>query len=124
MSEVTMVLQAIGRGQRQASDELLSLYTGTTIVDANNSGATNSFASGVLTLVSLTAINPTNITFSVSGSTLALSWPADHSGSILQAQTNDAGISNNWSDVPGSSSSTQALTSISFSNPTVFFPLL
>ena len=67
-------------------------------------------ASGVLSIITQTiANNPTNITFSVSGNTLTLSWPSDHLGWILQSQTNsiNAGLSANWFDVIGSGSSTQ-----------------
>ena len=71
------------------------------------------------------ASNPTNITFSVSGSTLSLSWPADHLGWILQSQTNNlnTGLSTNWFDIVGSGSVTQTNINIVPSNPTVFFRL-
>jgi len=71
------------------------------------------------------ASNPTNITFSVSGSTLSLSWPADHLGWLLQSQTNSlsTGISTNWFDVPGSASSTSAVINMNPANATVFYRL-
>jgi len=67
----------------------------------------------------------TNITSSVSGSTLTLSWPQSHIGWTLQTQTNNLGVglSNNWLDVPGSSTTNQVQTTISPANPTVFFRL-
>lgn len=68
-----------------------------------------SSASGVLSIVaSGIAGNPTNITFTVSGNILSLSWPADHLGWILQSQTNSltVGLSTNWVDVAGSASLT------------------
>ena len=83
-------------------------------------------ASGFLSIVTSTiATNPTNITFSVSGSTLTLSWPVDHLGWVLQSQTNsiNTGLSVNWFDVAGSGSSTQAVVNINAANPTVFFRL-
>jgi autotransporter-associated beta strand protein len=83
-------------------------------------------ASGVLSIITQTiATNPTNITFSVSGSTLTLSWPFDHLGWILQSQTNsiNVGLSANWFDVIGSGSSTQAVVNINPANPTVFYRL-
>ncbi len=64
-----------------------------------------SSASGVLSIVaSGIAGNPTNITFTVSGNILSLSWPADHLGWTLQSQTNSltVGLSTNWVDVAGS----------------------
>jgi len=72
------------------------------------------------------ATNPTNITFSVSGSTMTLTWPSDHLGWILQAQTNSlsTGLSSaNWVDVANSSSSNTNVLTINPANPTVFYRL-
>jgi hypothetical protein len=82
-------------------------------------------ASGVLTVVNGTASNPTNITFSVTGNTMTLSWPADHLGWLLQSQTNTLGVGlgTNWVDVPGSGSVTSASLPIIPANPTVFYRL-
>jgi autotransporter-associated beta strand protein len=82
-------------------------------------------ANGVLSVVTGVAANPTNITFSVSSGTLALSWPADHLGWILQAQTNSIskGLGTNWADVAGSGSVIQTNINIVPTNPTVFFRL-
>jgi autotransporter-associated beta strand protein len=95
------------------------------IVDANGTGVTYSFANGVLTVVSVTASNPTNITFSVSGNTLSLSWPADHLGWTLQQQTNSlaTGLGTNWVNVPGSTSITSTNITINPALPTVFYRL-
>lgn len=81
-------------------------------------------ANGILSIVNM-ASNPTNISFSVSGSTLTLSWPADHTGWILQAQTNSlgAGLSTNWVDVAGSAANNTNVITISPANPTVFYRL-
>ena len=51
--------------------------------------------------------SPTNITFSVSASTLTLSWPSNYLGWILQTNAVNVGVSGDWRDVPGSESSTQ-----------------
>jgi fibronectin-binding autotransporter adhesin len=83
-------------------------------------------SSGVLSVVAGgTATNPTNITATVSGSTLTLTWPADHLGWILQSQTNSlsAGLRTNWVDVAGSGGSTTNINTIVPANPTVFFRL-
>ncbi len=100
----------------------------TTISGSPGSGLAYNFnpVSGVLSVVaSSIATNPTNITFSVSGSTLSLSWPADHLGWILQSQTNNlsVGISTNWSDVAGSAAVTSTNLTIIPANPTVFYRL-
>ena len=62
---------------------------------------------GVVTVVTGLASNPTNITVSVTGGTMTLSWPADHLGWTLQAQTNSitTGLTTNWVDVAGSAAS-------------------
>lgn len=67
--------------------------------------------------------NPTNIVFSVSGNTLTLSWPADHTGWYLQVQTNSlsSGLSNNWVDVPNSQLINSTNLTINPTNPTVFY---
>lgn len=76
-------------------------------------------------LVQPIATTPTNLTSSVSGNTLSLSWPASHLGWILQQQTNSLaiGISTNWSDVAGSASITGTNITINPAVPTVFYRL-
>jgi hypothetical protein len=69
------------------------------------------------------ATNPTTLTAVVSNNAVLLSWPADHLGWILQAQTNSAGLGTNWVDIGGSSSSTNYNIIINPANPTVFFRL-
>ena len=88
-----------------------------------------SFTNGVLSVVAQSYANyPTNITASVSGSTLTLAWPATHLGWILQAQTNALSVglitpTNTWFDVAGSESSTQSVININLAKPTVFYRL-
>jgi autotransporter-associated beta strand protein len=65
--------------------------------------------------------NPTNITFSVSGNTLSLSWPLNYVGWFLQEQTNL--LSTNWVDVAGSASITSTNIGINPAIPTVFYRL-
>lgn len=72
--------------------------------------------------------NPTNITVSVSGNSLVLSWPASHLGWTLQAQTNSLSVGlnpdpNAWSDVPGSTAVNQWTITVDPANPTVFYRL-
>lgn len=82
-------------------------------------------ASGVLKIVTGVASNPTNISYSVSGGSLTITWPATHLGWILQAQTNSlsVGLANNWVDIPGTASATQAVIAMDPTKPTVFFRL-
>jgi len=101
------------------------------IVGSPGTGLAYSFnpASGILTIITQTiAPNSTNITFGISGSNLTLSWPADHIGWILQAQTNSlsTGLSpavGNWFDIAGSSSSNTNVISINPANPAAFYRL-
>ena len=76
--------------------------------------------------IAVTAMNPTNITAVViGGNTLQLSWPVDHKGWSLQAQTNsaDIGLSTNWFTVPGSSAVNEMTVPIDPANGSVFFRL-
>ena len=61
----------------------------------------------------------------MSGSTLTLSWPLDHLGWTLQAQTNalGAGLGSDWVDVAGSAATNQWLIPLDPNQPTVFYRL-
>jgi len=85
-----------------------------------------SATSGLATLTVLPiASDPTTLTPSVNGSMLTVSWPADHLGWILQAQTNglNAGFSATWFDVPGTGGGNAAVITIDRGNPAVFYRL-
>ncbi len=79
----------------------------------------------VLTAVTVNT-TPTNITTSVSGNTLTLSWPTDHTGWRLQAQTNTlgAGLGTTWSDVIGTETSNTYNATINSANGTVFYRMV
>jgi autotransporter-associated beta strand protein len=83
-------------------------------------------ATGVLSIVATVNTNPTNITATVSGNVLTLSWPADHLGWHLQAQTNSIanGLGTNWVTIPSSSSSNTYTNTINTSNATVFYRMV
>jgi autotransporter-associated beta strand protein len=76
----------------------------------------------VVVVNTLVALNPTNIVSSVSGGQLNLSWPADHIGWRLQAQTN--GLGTNWVDVPGATLTNGFTVPIDPANGSVFFRLI
>ncbi|MGH8023701.1 MAG: LamG-like jellyroll fold domain-containing protein, partial [Limisphaerales bacterium] len=71
------------------------------------------------------AMNPTNLTFSVSGNTLKLSWPPDHIGWQLQDQTNNLamGLSTNWITVDGSTMTDCITMPLNLTNHCAFFRL-
>jgi autotransporter-associated beta strand protein len=87
----------------------------------NNLAVDGSIA--VLSILSTVATNPTNIVFSVTSSNFSLSWPADHLGWYLQAQTNSlsAGFGTNWANVPNSSTVTNVVVPLVPTNPAVFY---
>jgi hypothetical protein len=77
--------------------------------------------------IATVALNPTNITAVVAGgNSLQLSWPVDHKGWSLQAQTNstDIGLGTNWFMVPGSGAVNEMTMPIDPANGSVFFRLV
>jgi autotransporter-associated beta strand protein len=83
-------------------------------------------SSGIIKVVASVNTAPTNITTVVSGNTLTLSWPADHTGWRLQSQTNTitTGLGAGWSDVPGSTSVNSVNVTIDSGNGTVFYRMV
>gem|GEM_PF-1756553 len=94
-------------------------------------GTTWSFnpTNGVLTALTTVALNPTNLTASVSGTNLSLSWPADHIGWTLIMQTNKLtmGLSlnpNDWMRVQGSSATNSVVVPILPTTPGGYYRLV
>ena len=78
---------------------------------------------------SIAVVNPINtnrppLLSSFNGTTLTLSWPTN-SGWTLQMQANSlsVGVSNNWVDVPGSTTITTTNIVVNPALPTVFYRL-
>ncbi len=83
-------------------------------------------ASALVTLsIANVNLNPTNIVFAVTNNQLYLSWPADHTGWQLQAQTNrlSTGLTTNWVNVTGSTATNQMIVPITLTNGSVFYRL-
>jgi autotransporter-associated beta strand protein len=80
---------------------------------------------GTLSIVTV-ATSPVILAPNFSISNLTLSWPADHTGWTLQAQTNPpgSGLGSNWADVFGSASTNQCILSVDPANGSVFFRLV
>jgi hypothetical protein len=57
---------------------------------------------------------------------MTLSWPADHIGWRLQAQTNVAGLgmSGDWFDVPGATQTNEIILPVDTSAGSVFYRLI
>ena len=67
----------------------------------------------------------TNLSYSVNGGTLTVSWPG-YLGWILQGQTNGLGIRTNsayWADMPGTAGVTSTNLPLNAANPAVFYRL-
>ncbi len=73
-----------------------------------------------------TSTAPVNLGFLLSGNTLQINWPPDHTGWELQAQTNPpgTGLSTNWVTVANSNLTNQYSISIGPTNGNVFFCLV
>jgi autotransporter-associated beta strand protein len=90
----------------------------------------NVASGGQVSVASVTYLinpNPTNIVSRLSGTNhLVLSWPADHTGWTLQAQTNSVskGLSTNWVTVSGSTTVNTVTNIVNPTNGTVFYRLL
>jgi hypothetical protein len=82
-------------------------------------------AAGTLAVVSPVNLTPTNISFSLSGSELTLSWPVSHTGWTLQAQTNSlsTGLSGTWFDITSSITTNSVTVNVDPAQPTVFYRL-
>jgi autotransporter-associated beta strand protein len=73
-------------------------------------------------LLSVVSTEPVDITAWISKGALNLSWPADHTGWLLQAQTN--GLANGWFNVPGSSLTNSLAIPVVVRNDCVFYRLI
>jgi fibronectin-binding autotransporter adhesin len=88
---------------------------------------TNTLATdGTLRVISTVNTNRTNITFTINGNQLTISWPADHIGWRLQAQTNpiNIGLRSNWFDFPGSTTVNSVTTTLNPANGSVFYRMI
>jgi autotransporter-associated beta strand protein len=72
------------------------------------------------------ATSPPSISYTSGSGALALSWPADHIGWRLEAQTNSlaAGLGTNWVTVENSPATNQVTIPLSTTNGSVFFRLV
>jgi len=79
---------------------------------------------GTLGVSTVSTVNttPANISVQASGGNLTLTWPADHTGWHLQAQTN--GLGTNWFDVSGADTTNQVVVPINGTNNSVFFRMV
>jgi autotransporter-associated beta strand protein len=81
---------------------------------------------GTIAVISPVNTTPTNMTFNLTGSALHITWPADHTGWRLEAQTNavEIGLSANWMTVPGSDATNELFLPVDPANGSVFYRLV
>jgi autotransporter-associated beta strand protein len=101
----------------------------TNIVGSPGGGLVYYLRNGVLTVANPVATSATSLACAVSGSSLMLSWPSDHTGWRLLAQTNRLaqGLSldtNDWTTVSGSQDTNQLTISVDPAKPCGFYRLV
>jgi hypothetical protein len=71
------------------------------------------------------SFSPTQLSFTTGPSRLQLTWPSDHLGWTLQAQTNspNSGLGTNWVAMPASTMTNAITLPINSTNGSVFFRL-
>ena len=86
-------------------------------------GWTFNAATGVATVVQTLPSTPTNITFSVSGNTLNLSWPANYQGWLVQSNSQKLNVSADWFDISNTAAGTSYSVTITPGVTNVFYRL-
>jgi autotransporter-associated beta strand protein len=141
LSSVTMggTLVINNLGNALAGGDAIPLFGATTIYSGSFASIvpstpgtglawnTNTLASdGTLRVLATVNLNRTNIVTQLSGNQLTLSWPADHTGWRLQAQTNvlSVGLRTNWVDVTGANTTNQVIVPMNPANGSVFFRMV
>ena len=116
------IFSASGYGSAFATTRLPAL--------TNNLYWTNTLAAnGRLAVVAAVSLVPTNISWSVNGTNLTLSWPSDHTGWRLLMQTNNlaSGLSldtNDWTTVMDSSATNQLTLPMDSIRATEFYRMV
>ncbi len=121
-------------GPALAVNDKFYLFSGpvsgfTTVTGAGATWQNNLATDGSITALTVPVTvnpNPTNIVATITGSQLVLSWPADHTGWKLQAQTNTLanGLGTNWVTIPGTAASNTYTTSVAPANASVFYRMV
>ena len=104
---------------------LVDSAIGTSLTNQNKSITLAPYSITTAVINSGVSSSTTSVSYAVTNNQLSLTWPGDHLGWILQAQTNSlrAGLATNWVDVANSAYLTKATFPILSANPAVFFRL-
>ena len=104
---------------------LVDSASGASLTNQNKSITLAPYSMTTAVINSGIASSPASVSYVVTNNQLLLTWPGDHLGWILQAQTNSlrAGLAANWVDVANSAYMTKATLTILSANPAVFFRL-
>jgi uncharacterized protein YjdB len=117
-----------------SSNTAIATVSAAGLVTANTAGTTTitattldgGFVAGsIVTVTNL--LSPPFLSFAPNdGSSMALSWPGDHRGWLLQVQTNslNAGLGTNWYTVQGSDTTNQMVIFPNPANGSVFYRLV
>ena len=117
----------LARAGISGTNTAVDLWTGaTTIVSGTTWNVSlDAKQAKLFRLVPAVNLSPTNITAQVSEGNLMLSWPQDHTGWSLEAQTNgvDASLRTNWFRVAGGTATNVWVVPMDTANLSVFFRL-
>jgi hypothetical protein len=123
----TLVITNVS-GTAYTNNQVLKLFNAASYDGAFNSivfpgtsgyDASRLTVDGTIKVTSVIPTTPTNLTYSVSGGSITLSWPAGYTGWRLVAQTNNLGT--NWATVPGSTTVHSMTLPIDLSKGSVFY---
>jgi len=95
----------------------------TTLAGSPGAGLGWSFnpATGVATVVATLPSTPTNLTYSVSGNQLNLSWPANYQGWLVQSNSQKVNVAADWFDISNTASGTSYSVTITPGVTNVFY---
>jgi alpha-galactosidase len=118
--------RALTLTQSPTNNALLSLGTQQVVLAVGDGNGNTAFSTNTIAVIQAVSLVPTNITVQLGNASLTLSWPADHTGWRLQAQTNasGAGLSANWGEVSGSNATNVWVVPIDTLQGGVFFRLI
>jgi hypothetical protein len=99
-----------------------------TVTGGGATWANNLAVNGSVQIQSVIPTSATNLSYSISGNAITLTWPSAYLGWILQSQTNSLGVgispsASAWHDVNNSANVISTNITINPVNPTVFYRL-